>query len=103
MTDLLAGQRGGVASDGPPTLISSVVVGGRWLKSSFRFAGKRLPLFANVWLVRAIEVEGQSLPSGASGTIVEELPGEAAYIVEIFEPYHCIVTIHDDALSVEEA
>lgn len=62
-----------------------------------------LPLFTNVKLVRPLSVEGESLHAGATGTIVERLGRGESYIVEFFEPHHCVVTVHDDALGKEHA
>lgn len=62
-----------------------------------------VPLFTNVKLIRHLSVEGESLQVGASGMIVETLGNGESYIVEFFEPHHCVVTVHDDALSKERA
>lgn len=77
--------------------------GGARSERSFSFASKRLPLFADVKLVRPWRAEGESLPSGASGTIVEVFDGGNAYIIEFFEPHHCVMTVYDHALTPESA
>jgi hypothetical protein len=60
-------------------------------------------IFASVQLVRPLHVEGESLPGGASGTIVEVLDDGRAYIVEFFDPHHCVVTVSDASLVAERA
>jgi hypothetical protein len=63
---------------------------------------KVLPLFASVRLVRTVRADGDAMPTGAMGTIVERLGGGEAYIVEFFEPRHSVMTVHSQALSAEQ-
>ena len=66
---------------------------------TYTSATKQLPLFTNVRLVSSVSVEGERLAAGASGTIVERLGSSEAYVVEFFQPRHCVVTIYDSALK----
>ena len=56
------------------------------------------PLFANVALAAELSAEGERMPSGARGTIVDVLGGGAAYAVEFFIPQHCVLTVPAGAL-----
>lgn len=60
------------------------------------------PLFTDAHLINPLTAEGEHLPRGASGVIVEILGAGESYIVEFFEPRHCVVTVHDGDLEVEK-
>lgn len=72
--------------------------GGTFALGDFAYGGKRMPLFTNVRLIQPLQTEGESLPSGAIGTIVECLNGGVAYIVEFSHPHHAVVTVYDRTL-----
>jgi hypothetical protein len=61
----------------------------------------RFAEFANVVLVAPLNTEGESLPVGAAGTIVEVFDDGRAYAVEFFEPRHCVVTVFDNQLAAQ--
>ena len=63
----------------------------------------RFPLFADVRIIRRLQVEGEDLPAGAAGTVVEILGDGTAYVVEFFDPIHAVVTAHDLMLAALEA
>jgi hypothetical protein len=94
---------GGGAARSLPVRVFPARPGGARSARDLLFASKRLPLFSNVQLVRPWHAEGESLPSGASGTVVEVLDEGRAYIVEFFDPHHCVVTVHDHALETRRA
>lgn len=85
-----------------PISVSLAKAGGTPSAGDFSFGSKRLPLFSGVKLVRPWRAEGESLPVGALGTIVESLNRGDAYIVEFFQPRHCVVTVYDDALAPDK-
>jgi hypothetical protein len=60
-----------------------------------------MPLFASVRLVQPLRAEGEALPAGSSGTIVEVLSEGEAYIVEFFRPRHCVATVCGRSLTLE--
>ena len=104
MTEVLtwgAGTRGGSAVSTAPAHLSSSFAGGNSWSSARRRTPDSLPLFAAARLIVPWQAEGESLPAGASGTIVEQLDGGRAYIVEFFRPRHCVVTVDDDALVAD--
>jgi hypothetical protein len=94
-----AGSRSGGAAKPRPVRAFPAKAGGARSAHDFSFGSKRLPLFTDVVLIGPLHAEGESLPAGASGTVVEVLRGGAAYIVEFFRPRHCVVTVHDHALA----
>lgn len=83
------------------TYKSLAKAGGSYDLLDFAYGSKRLSLFSNVRLIRELHAEGEILKQGASGTIVERLEGGNAYIVEFFQPRHCVVTVYDFALVAE--
>jgi len=58
-----------------------------------------LPLLSRVRLAHNLNTEGLNLPLGSMGTIVETLDPGIAYIVEFFQPHHCVATVYDRSLS----
>lgn len=46
-----------------------------------------------VSLRHSIDVEGRTLPPGARGTVVAAYEGGVGYEVEVFEPFHAVVTV----------
>lgn len=52
-----------------------------------------------VRLVRAIDVEGRTLPADALGTVVAAYADRAGYEVEFDHPFHAVVTLDGDALA----
>lgn len=96
-----ARTRIGGAATSLPVHVFLTKAGGALSTSDLSFGSKRLPLFSGVRLVRPWRAEGESLPIGASGAIVESLNGGSAYIVEFFRPRHCVVTVYDYALALE--
>ena len=76
--------------------------GGTSSSHEFSPGSKQLPLFSNVRLTRSLRADGESLPLGATGTIVERLDGGTAYVVEFFHTRHCVVTGHGYALATED-
>lgn len=61
-------------------------------KGSAGTEGRIVP-FVEVVLTTPVRDEGEDVPRGATGTVVEMLPGDRACIVEFFEPRHCVVTV----------
>jgi hypothetical protein len=53
----------------------------------------RIVPFGDVVLRESLSVEGENVPQGATGTVVEMLPDGIGCIVEFFEPRHCVVTV----------
>ena len=52
-----------------------------------------------VALTRAVEVEGQSLPEGALGTVVAAYGDGVGYEVEFERPFHAVVTLQAGDLT----
>ena len=52
-----------------------------------------------VRLAKAVSTEGKLLPTGTKGTIVGRYSDDLGYEVEIFEPFHAVVTLGRDALE----
>jgi hypothetical protein len=94
-----APTRGGGAAKSLPIHVSLMKAGGTPSARDVFIGSKQLPLFSGVKLVRPWRAEGESLPVGALGTIVESLNKGDAYIVEFFRPRHCVVTVYDHALA----
>ncbi len=60
------------------------------------------PSFAElsvVALTRAVEIEGQSLPEGTSGTVVAASGDGVGYEVEFEHPFHAVVTLQAGDLT----
>ena len=51
------------------------------------------PELSVVSLVHDIEVEGRTFPAGARGTVVAAYADGKGYEVELFEPFHGVVTV----------
>ncbi len=52
-----------------------------------------------VALTRAVDVEGQSLPEGALGTVVAAHGDGVGYEVEFERPFHAVVTLQAGDLT----
>jgi hypothetical protein len=46
-----------------------------------------------------VDVGGRSLPSGTKGTIVAAYADGSGYEVEVFEPFHAVVTVEASDLA----
>ena len=46
--------------------------------------------------------EGESVPAGASGTVVEVLTSGEAYIVDVVEPFDAVVTVRGHELEADD-
>ena len=102
MNAITAGEiwtRNGGTPGVPAPIIFRSGAGGMSSVRDFRRNTKKLPLLSNIRLISPISSDGESLPSGAVGTVVELLAEGSAYIIEFDEPRHCVVTVYDSFLE----
>ena len=102
MNAITAGEiwtRNGGTSGVPAPIIFRSGAGGMSSVRDFRRSTKKLSLLSNIRLISPIFSDGESLPSGAIGTVVEVLAEGSAYIIEFEEPHHCVVTVYDSFLE----
>lgn len=59
----------------------------------------RHPELSVISLVRSVASDDGVLPVGATGTVVHVYPGERAYEVEFFQPFHTVATVEASALG----
>jgi hypothetical protein len=64
-----------------------------------RPAAKRFAELSVVALTHAVEIEGQSLPEGALGTVVAAYRDGTGYEVEFERPFHAVVTLEAGDLT----
>jgi hypothetical protein len=64
-----------------------------------RPAKQRFAELSVVALTHAIEIEGQSLPEGAQGTVVAAYGDGVGYEVEFERPFHAVITLEAGDLT----
>jgi hypothetical protein len=52
-----------------------------------------------VFMRHPVDVGGRSLPSGTKGTVVAAYADGIGYEVEVFEPFHAVVTLEASDLA----
>ncbi len=62
-------------------------------------AGRALAELTLVSLTRAIQADDQTLPAGTQGTIVGRYADGLGYEVEVFQPFHAVVTLSRDDVA----
>jgi hypothetical protein len=65
-------------------------------KRPARGVARKLPRFAELSVVslrHSVGVNGRTLPAGTKGTIVAAYGDGVGYEVEVFEPFHAVVTL----------
>jgi hypothetical protein len=62
-------------------------------------ARSRFAELAVVSVRHPVDVDGQTLPAGTRGTIVAAYADGVGYEVEVFEPFHAVVTLEAGDLA----
>jgi hypothetical protein len=65
-------------------------------------AAEARPRFAELSVVSVrhpVNVNGQTLPTGTKGTIVAAYADGVGYEVEVFEPFHAVITVEAGDLA----